>query len=83
MLIEKGCVVKSVYGRDADRFYVVMELERDFALIADGKVRRLEKPKRKNLKHLKPTKTLLELTGLTTNNQLRQALRAYNNPDSV
>ncbi|MEF9854005.1 MAG: KOW domain-containing RNA-binding protein [Hydrogenoanaerobacterium sp.] len=83
MLIEKGCVVKSAYGHDADRFYVVMKLEDDFAFICDGKLRRIEKPKRKNQKHLKPTKTVLSVEDLTTNNQIRQALRAYNNPQNV
>ena len=83
MQIEKGCVVRSISGRDADRFYVVMELQDDCALICDGKVRRLVRPKRKNLRHLRPTKTLLALEDLTTNNQLRRALRAYNNPEEA
>lgn len=83
MQITKGCVVRSISGRDADRFYVVMELEGGYACISDGKVRRLEKPKRKSVKHLRPTKTNFSLETLTTNNQLRQALREFNNPDAV
>lgn len=83
MLLEKGCVVRSISGRDGGRFYVVMAFEHDFAFICDGKVRKLEKPKRKNIRHLKPTKTLLSVDSLTTNNQLRQALRAFNNPEAL
>lgn len=82
MVIEKGCVVKSVSGRDGARFYVVMGLENEYALICDGKVRKLEKPKRKNLRHLKPTKTVLSVEDMTTNSRLRQALRGYNNPEA-
>lgn len=83
MQIEKGCVVRSISGRDANRFYVVMSLEKDFALISDGKVRVIDKPKRKNIKHLRPTKTFIDVDSLTTNNQLRQALGAFNNPEAV
>lgn len=83
MQITKGCVVRSISGRDADRFYVVMQLDGGFAVICDGKVRRLEKPKRKSVKHLRPTQTVLNPETLTTNNQLRQALRGFNNPDAV
>ena len=78
--MEKGCVVRSVSGRDAQRFYVVLEIQGEYALIADGKVRRLEKPKRKNQKHLRKTNTVIPLEHLTTNHQLRVALRAFNAP---
>lgn len=60
MTIEKGSVVRSIAGHDADRFYVVLEMEGDFAFIADGKERKLEKPKRKRKKHLRGTNTRLE-----------------------
>ena len=52
-MITKGCIVKSTAGRDAQRFFVVMDVDGDFAVLADGKGRPLERPKRKNMKHLK------------------------------
>lgn len=78
MEIAKGCVVKSVAGHDGGRFYVVLSLADGFAVIADGKERKLERPKRKNLRHLRPTNTVLDVETLTTNNKLRRALREFN-----
>ncbi|MGI5904669.1 MAG: hypothetical protein ACOX85_00175 [Candidatus Pararuminococcus gallinarum] len=80
MEIAKGCVVKSVAGHDGGRFYVVLSLTDGFAVIADGKERKLERPKRKNLRHLRPTNTVLDVETLTTNNKLRRALREFNGP---
>ena len=36
MTIEKGSVVRSIAGHDANRFYVVLEMDGDFAFIAGG-----------------------------------------------
>lgn len=47
-----GQVVQSICGRDAGKFFLVLALQGGFALIADGKVHKIEKPKRKKLKHL-------------------------------
>lgn len=46
-------VVVSINGRDSGKTFFVTGVDGDYALIADGKVRRLEKPKRKKQKHLK------------------------------
>jgi len=46
-------IVISANGRDAGKRFVVIKIDDDYALIADGKGRRLESPKRKKVKHLK------------------------------
>ncbi|MBQ2963424.1 MAG: hypothetical protein IJE14_02085 [Clostridia bacterium] len=43
-------------------------------LLADGKERRLEKPKLKNPLHTAPTNTVLEQSAMATNRSLRKAL---------
>ena len=48
-----GDVVSSLAGRDVDRMFFVLSLEDGYALIADGKLRPAERPKRKKLKHLR------------------------------
>jgi large subunit ribosomal protein L14e len=53
--IQLGCIVKSVAGRDKGRLFVVVGLEENYARLSDGRMRRIEKPKRKKLKHLKMT----------------------------
>ena len=75
--MEKGRVVLSIAGRDAGRLFLILSVEGDFALIADGKVRRLETPKRKRLKHLKAVGSVLEITALKTDRQIRRMLASY------
>ncbi len=55
MEIVKGCAVRSRAGRDKNRFFAVLELDDGFAYVADGNLRKLDKPKRKNLRHLAGT----------------------------
>ena len=59
---------------------MVIGLEENFALIADGDLRPLEKPKRKNLMHLAPPRTVLEEQDYTTNYRLIQVLAAFGRP---
>jgi ribosomal protein L14E/L6E/L27E len=75
-------VVKSAAGRDKDRFYVVLRLEAGCAYIADGKIRPLERPKKKNIKHLKPTSAVMEIDCLQGNRSLARALEKHNGGDA-
>ena len=47
-------VVVSTAGRDAGSLYYVVGVQDVFLLLADGKGRTLENPKRKKRKHAKP-----------------------------
>lgn len=48
-----GAVVQSKTGRDRYRLYVIVGVTEDGrALIANGRLHTLEKPKKKNLRHL-------------------------------
>lgn len=78
MMLQTGCVVRSIAGHDKDRFYVVVNMEAGKAFIADGKRRKLEKPKAKNPLHLRPTLTVLDLQAVTTDKKLRRALLPFN-----
>lgn len=49
-----GQVVKVSLGRDqGNLFFVVKIINNEYVLIADGKKRKLDKPKLKKVKHLK------------------------------
>lgn len=51
--IQIGQFVRSKAGRDKDRIFMVMEIvDEKFLLIADGDLRRIEKPKKKKIRHL-------------------------------
>ncbi len=53
MDIQKADVVLSKVGRDKGRLFFVFDIvDENYALIADGKIRRVDKPKKKKLKHL-------------------------------
>ena len=54
--IEVGDVVISTAGRDANKAFLVIAVENGYALIVDGKTRKVATPKKKNLKHVKKAK---------------------------
>lgn len=52
--IQLGQLVCSMAGRDKDRFFIVVaQPDENFVYIADGDLRKVENPKRKNRKHLR------------------------------
>lgn len=74
--IIEGTVVKAKAGRDDERNFVVTEVCGDgrYVLIADGKTRKLDKPKRKNIKHLAVSNTVIDLNEIT-DKKLKMILR--------
>lgn len=51
---ELGLLVHSLAGRDAGEFYLIVGFqEPKYVLVANGENRPLQKPKKKNLRHLK------------------------------
>ena len=51
MDIARSDIVISTAGRDKGKLFFVLGTEEDFLLLADGKTRKLESPKRKKRKH--------------------------------
>ena len=52
MDIGKSDMIVSLAGRDKGQLFFVVDTDEDFVLIADGKGRKLETPKRKKRKHI-------------------------------
>ena len=49
-----GRFAKSLSGRDKGRVFIIVDApEENFVMLSDGELRKLEKPKRKKLKHIK------------------------------
>ncbi len=71
-------IVYSLKGRDADKCLVVVGTDGDKLLVCDGKERPLERPKLKNIKHLRFTNDYLPEGSLKTNKSLKKALYDYN-----
>ena len=76
MKVQKGSVVKAKAGRDSEGYFVVTGVEEGYCFIADGKSRKLERPKRKNIKHLCFTNSMIELNDIT-DKKLRTQLKRY------
>lgn len=76
MDIAKGSVVIAKAGRDKGKAFAVMKvLDERTVLIADGRSRPIERPKRKNVIHLQATGTTVDCTA--ANRQLRIFLKDF------
>jgi hypothetical protein len=52
--LARGALVQSLAGHDRLRPYLVIRVEGCFAWLADGAARRLENPKKKRARHIRP-----------------------------
>lgn len=73
----KGRIVCSKAGRDKGKFMAVLETDGSFVYVCDGKERPIERPKRKNIKHIALTNSSLDITQFNSNRSLRKALKNY------
>lgn len=82
MDVTLGQVVHSKAGRDRGRKFVIVGIENElFVRICDGDLRKIEKPKKKKLKHLELTDQVIEKleqklrrNEKVTNSEIRKAL---------
>ncbi len=74
-----GHLVVSLSGRDKGCICSVVGISDDegYVFIADGKVRKVEHPKKKKLKHLKPIDWTPLSEDKLTNRFIREAVNAY------
>ena len=84
MRIELASVAVPINGRDRGKRFLVIAAEEEYSLLADGKGRKAEKPKRKKNKHIKPESVIggqiaqkISSGGKPTNNEIRRALAEY------
>ena len=52
MEVDKSSLVVSKAGRDQGQLFYVIDADEQYVYLADGKSRKLEKPKRKKRKHV-------------------------------
>lgn len=65
--MQPGQVVYSISGRDAGHYFIVVDIDGKFVYIYDGKLRTLDKVKRKNILHVNAVDEI--------NNELRNRIR--------
>ena len=52
MEVDKSSLIVSKAGRDKGQLFFVIDADEQYVYLADGKSRKLEKPKRKKRKHI-------------------------------
>lgn len=73
MEIKVGSIVRSIAGHDKGSLQLVVSIRDGYAYVADGKLRKIEKPKKKKLKHLQGYDYLTEKE-FSENYQIREIL---------
>ena len=84
MEIAKSNIVRSAAGRDTGKLFVVLAVEGEYLLLADGKSRKMESPKRKKRRHVlfvaaddTRFSEKMKNNEKITNSELRRTLAAY------
>ena len=84
MEITKSDIVRSDAGRDRGKIFIVLAVEGEYLLLADGKGRRVEAPKRKKRRHVlfvaadeSRLADKIKRSEKITNSELRRTLAAY------
>lgn len=77
--LQRGQVVKSKKGRDEGQVFVIIEIIDDnYLLLVNGKSRKLEKPKKKKVKHISIYKDIINLNVKDINDSyIRKMLKPY------
>lgn len=76
-----GYYAMSTAGHDAGRWYVIQGIENEYALLCDGRIRTIDRPKRKKLKHMQICKRrdpILEdklIQGTLSNEEIKRTLK--------
>ena len=84
MEIAKSDIVRSDAGRDKGKLFAVLAVEGEYLLLADGKSRKVESPKRKKRRHglfvasdESRLSEKIKSEEKITNSELRRTLAAY------
>ena len=80
--IERSDIVLSQQGRDKGRLMMVLDTDAEYLLLADGRRRRVERPKRKKIRHVAFVANSCSQEGIRlrrgeklSNSEVRRALR--------
>ncbi len=81
MEIKAGSIVRSIAGRDKGTEFIVLSKDGEFVFLADGDIRKVDRPKKKKLKHIQASEKVSEFvaskladTGKVSNAEVRKAL---------
>ena len=58
MQYEPGMMARSLAGHDQNQYYVILREEGAYVYLADGKIRTVDRPKKKKKKHIQLMSTI-------------------------
>lgn len=61
---ETGMLAKSKAGHDKDHVYVIIDVDETYVYLVDGKIRTMDRQKKKKKKHVQIILKQYDLTGL-------------------
>ena len=89
MDIAKSNLVEAVAGREKGKLFFVLSEDGEYLLLADGKSRRIEAPKRKKNKHVRFIASddgriaeKIRENERVTNSELRKAIASFSGADN-
>lgn len=85
MTFSLGELIYSKAGRDTSRKFIVTNIiDEEYVLISDGDLRKIEKPKKKKIKHIKTCGIIIDSLNKKlkskeklTNAEIRKAIQQY------
>ena len=78
-----GFLAYSLSGHDQNKIYAIIKEEKDYVWLVDGEIRTLDKPKKKNKKHIQIIKTnkvdeILSMHDFSVSNEaIKRAIKLY------
>ena len=82
MNIEIGNIVISTMGRDKGLYFIVVDVDENYVYLVNGSVRKIDKPKKKKIKHIGVTDlydeniaTRIRNKHKVTNQDIKRALK--------
>ena len=82
MNIEIGNIVISTMGRDKGLYFIVVDVDENYVYLVNGSVRKIDKPKKKKIKHIEATDpydeniaTRIKNKHKVTNKDIKRALK--------
>jgi hypothetical protein len=74
-----GYLAYSLAGHDKGEIYLIMKEENDYVYVVDGELKKIDKPKKKNKKHIQVIKSFNPRTDVLsmTDEEIKHLIKLY------